>query len=169
MIVRLTWDDIRLAVHEAAIRSINAKKKNIRPAYGMSPNFFEGLRIDCMGCMGEIAAAKGLNLFWSGQHEIHSPDVGGRIEVKTIDSPTKNLIVHPTSKNDAEFSLLAQINSVSTVELVGWIRTSEGRRPEYVFEGRPGHQIYLVPRAKLYPIDALGEELFKTHFKVAAE
>lgn len=159
MIVQLTWDEIRMCCIEAAIRSVRAKKKGISPAYGMTTAFFDSLRIDCMGCYGEVAVAKGLNLFWTGQHEMHSPDVGRVIEVKTIDQNNKNLIVHPISKNDAIYSVLAQINSATTVEIVGWIKTADGRRPEYVFEGRPGHKIFLVPRNSLRPIAELPLEL----------
>jgi hypothetical protein len=155
MIVKLTWDEIKTACNEAVVRAINAKSKHIKPAYGMSYGFFDGLKIDILGCLAEIATAKGLNMYWTGRFEIHSPDVGGMIEVKSIDSNKKNLIVHLKSKNSAHISVLTLLHDVRTAEILGWIKTEDGRKEQYLFEGRPGHQIYLVPQNDLNPISEL--------------
>lgn len=156
MEVPLTWPEIGLAVHEATNRAINAKSKGIRPKHGASTAFFDGLRIDVLGCLGELAVAKGLNRSWSGQHEIHSPDAANCIEVKTVDQDSKNLFVLIDDRiKQPEFSVLAYVPSPCRVILKGWIYTEEGKQESNLFEGRPGHPVYRVMQRDLRPMPEL--------------
>lgn len=156
MDVRLEWWEVGAATHDAVNRAINAKSKGIAPKHGMSEAFFDGLRIDILGCLGELAAAKGMNRSWSGLEGMHAPDVGGCVEVKSVDTDAKNLLITYDSRiKHAEFSVLAYVQSPKLVRLKGWIVTEEGKQDCYLREGRPGSFVYIYPHTQLRPMPDL--------------
>jgi len=157
MIVDLEWSEVAIACHEAVVRATSNKSLGTAQKHGMTNDFFSGLRIDVLGCLGEIAYAKGLNRFWSGQRGMHAPDVASCVEVKTIDANHKHLfILMDDTIIQPEISALAQVGVDPTrVALLGWTFTAEGKQEKNLFEPRPGSIVYRVRREHLRPVEEL--------------
>lgn len=117
------------------------------------------------GAIAEIAAAKALDVFWSGaagddyrRTKASGGDVG-RLEVRLrIDSclnQHKRLIIQGRDTDADDFLLL--VGRAPTYRLVGWINAGEAKRhPEWI--QNPGNfgPAWFVPQENLTPVRYLG-------------
>ena len=90
-VVRLTPQEVRLAAHAGVERRIKAIEigRDERYADGHT-TAWQG---DIDGCIGELAVAKALGIYWTGQERINAPDCG-RLEVRATRYRDGHLIVH---------------------------------------------------------------------------
>lgn len=146
------------------------------PAYG-APGGDEGEGISVMGTLGELAAARALNLNWDPQPGAQKArDVGGLIEVRATDYLDGALILHGPDKDpdDAPFVLVtferldrwANPGLIYRARFPGWIWGDEGRRlvpmTNRAKTKRPAYfvdQVHLRPMSELARIFDRGDDL----------
>lgn len=119
---------------------------------------------DVEGALGEIAAAKALDLFWAGAAgadyratKAEGGDVGRlqvRLRIASCLDQTKRLIIQERDNAGDDFLLV--VGRAPTYRLVGWHNAGEAKRhPEWI--QNPGNygEAWFVPQANLYPLSTL--------------
>jgi hypothetical protein len=155
-IVVLTESEVQLVTFEAARRGMDALRSGHRPKAGAAagPNGYT----DAVGCAGELAVCKFLGLFWSGVGS-HRTDVGGSLQVRTADAPTKRLIVRPCDVDRDAFVFVtigrAPRPGTLAAEIHGWILAVDAKSPEYLRAEAGRDPAYFVPAVVLHSIYTL--------------
>ncbi len=145
MRVFLTPSQMMLALLVGGMRQISNLKKGRADAHGSNGKNDWQLHVE--GCLGELALASHLGLFWDGKlHDLSSGDIGA-IEVRTRSEDWHDLIVHKEDADDARFYLLTGRNGVYQIR--GFILGSEAKRPEFWKDPAGGRPAYFVPQSKL--------------------
>lgn len=150
MIVTLTWSEVMQAAQVGVMRRVTDLRDKRKGAYGISPeaNVWD---IDVESSCGEMAAAKALNVFWSGAHgQLRARDIGGRYEVRTRTKATYDLILHPDDPDDAPFVLV--LGRCPTYDVAGWIHARDGKQACYWKDPAGGRPAFFVPRSALKPL-----------------
>jgi hypothetical protein len=149
--VVLTPPEMTLALLVGGFRQVTNLRDGRRDRYGASPE--RGWQCHIEGAAGELAVAKWLNLYWSGQlGRLWAPDVG-RLEVRTRSRDDYELLVHPDDPAAAVFVLV--VGRMPTFRLVGWIRGAEATRRGRWDDPAGGRPAYFVPQAALAPLATL--------------
>ena len=107
------------------------------------------LELHYQGCLGEMAFAKAMNLYWSGAGlSYHFDDDVGRIQVRVTKYATGCLIVRPNEKAGEEPWVLVTGQDAS-YRVVGWIPGREAKQEMWLRDpaGRP--PAYFVPQDAL--------------------
>lgn len=151
IVVQLDLSDMHLAAIIGVERTIDAQKSGRAGRYGKSdaPDFAG----DVNGCMGEVALAKHLDMFWSGTlGNILAADVGAHLQVRTTAYRDGHLLLHQPDNDDQPFVLA--VIKLPKVMLVGWSFARDGKREEF---WRPGidRPCFFVPQQQLRPIAEL--------------
>lgn len=165
--IRLTENEFLLACHVACERRKVCIARNMGPKYGVS---FRNMSWDTeiLGCFGEIALAKYLNVYWSGVVDM-SADVGGCIDVRTCIRADGNcdLILHDSDDNGRPFVSAHVI--IATVELRGWVLAQDGKQKKYWRDPGTGRPAYFVPPIAFRPMEDLRRWLGRGAETAAAE
>ena len=139
----------------SAIRRQSILKKH-RHSNGLKDSSGWSEQID--GCGGELAVAKGLNLYWSpGEGVFKAPDVA-QYQVRCTGYSNPELWVRPDESDTDIFILVHRIDAMQ-FRLVGW---ETGRAVKDLGKltdhgnGRP--PIYYLSGSKLKGIDRLAEK-----------
>jgi hypothetical protein len=165
-IVKLTGAEILIAHHVAAMRQVQSIKSGIEHKFGAVRQGNEWM--DTLGCFGELAVAKALNLFWVGTIGAYNKkDVGGLVEVRTMQKAHHNLILHPEDDDNDPF-VLCYYASAQSIALVGWLFACDGKRPEYWKDPVGGRPAFFVPSSMLRPISELREWVRDNRTEVAS-
>lgn len=134
------------------MRQVENIKNDAKPAYGADDKADWQLHVE--GCGAERAVAKYLNLYWPGKGRMREPDVGGLVEVRSIDKPNNRLILHEKDADDKAFCLVYGLNGTYTIK--GWIWGKDGKREDYWSDpGRNGRPAFFVPNDALNPPETL--------------
>ena len=155
--VELTDRELRIAGGVARIRytaGVNAGAN--KQKYGTVEN---SLQLHVRGCLGEIAAAKGLNRYWHGGGTDYYNDTDLGIEQVRMTSHVKigRLIIRPDDIEkpsiDQPWILVLQESKTKYI-LSGWIIGREGVKPEYIDNPNDRSPAYFVPQSALrsFPI-----------------
>lgn len=155
MIVSLTASEIKLALEVFGQRCAMNIDVGAKHKYGSEQNTHNEA-LDIIGTRGELAVAKCLNLYWSGSvGNYKAIDVGGLIEVRAVDDPSKRLMIHEEDKDTPPFVLAVQIKP-TLWRLVGWMYGWEAKNPKYWSDpsgkNRPA---FFVETADLHPMSDL--------------
>jgi hypothetical protein len=148
VVVTLTYPEICLGAHVGTMRRVQNMKLGTARKYGQKEG---GWQADIMSCLGELAAAKHLDMFWAGAiGNYDAADVGEFYEVRATEWPNGKLILHPDDPDDAPH-ILARVTD-NKVTLVGWVYGHEGKRPEYwtTVAGHPNRPAFFVPNDVLH-------------------
>ena len=154
--IRLTEAEIYIAYAVAAHREINALRGKLQNAHGAGNGYQPEKHI--IGCMGEVAAARALNLCWQDHGTLRGVDVGGLVEVRGTRRQPASLRMYDNDKDERPY-LLADVTTWPLVLLVGWMRGRDGKKFP---TGRPDPNrppVHLVPGAVLHPCHELKPEL----------
>lgn len=157
MKVTLTYAELQIAHVAAGQRWLQAVKVGAGAKYGAPEGNDEADAISLQGAVGEMAVAKGLNLYWVGSVGEWSSghDVGGCVDVRSVTKPTHCLILHAADKPNTPY-VLVELSKPNEAVLVGWIFGIDGQQPKYWADpsgkGRPA---YFVPRKDLRPMAEL--------------
>lgn len=157
MEVILTYAELQIAHVAAGQRWLQCVKFGAGAKYGAPEDGSEADAISLQGAVGEMAVAKGLNLYWVGSVGEWSAghDVGGCVDVRSVTKPNHCLILHEMDKDKTPY-VLVELSSPSRATLVGWVYGADGKKPEYWSDPsgkrRPA---FFVPRRALRPIDEL--------------
>jgi len=104
------------------------------------------------GCCAEMAAAKCLGVYWSGQMGEKARDILG-FEVRSTTHENGRLIVRRNDPDDVPFLLV--VGQLGKYDAIGWIYSKDAKRDEWLadpnnrFNGDRSKMSYFVPQAAL--------------------
>jgi hypothetical protein len=161
--VTLTWAEMLIAANIGCMRNVQSLKLGrtrtdalTHPFGGMDYAWSSNIE----GAAGEMAVAKHLGLFWSGNvGDLGSDDVAG-YQVKTNTSRKwDDLILRKRNRPDRVYisvlSFIAPAPGVAKFIITGWINGVDAMQEKYWREGLPGMPAFFVPRSVLQPLDTL--------------
>lgn len=112
-----------------------------------------GWSYDIEGALGEIAAAKALNLYWSGSvNSFGECDLGG-IQIRTRSKAYYDLLVRPRDDENCIWVLVT--GSAGTYDVVGWINGTEAKQEQWLKTPNDREPAYFIPKSALKPIETL--------------
>jgi hypothetical protein len=144
-----------LAYQVAAQRRIMNMKKGLGAKYG-APEGEGSEELDIIAARGEMAVAKGLNLYWSGTvGDYGAIDVGGMVDVRTRTKHWHSLILHPADKDDLPF-VLVDASNPPNMRLVGWMYAKDGKDQKFWDDpSKKNRPAFFIPQEALRPIEEL--------------
>lgn len=152
--VNLTSYEMMIAAQVGVTRQISNLQKGRKDFYGAKER--DGWRMHIEGCMGEMAVAKALGLFWNGDiGDLGAPDVDG-LEVRTSSRLDGDLIMHPRDKDNAYYILVTGVNG--RYQIHGYIEGRYGKNEKYWSDPAGGRPAFFVPQSVLNPIEFLVEK-----------
>lgn len=155
MRLTLSKQEYWLGTQIGTMRQVSNLYKGRKDAYGAEK--MNGFEININGACGEVAVAKWLNIFYSGNlgdlaaGDVNHPSV--RIEVRTAFEAHYRMILHKKDRDDAIFILLTGTAPEFIVR--GWCYGREGKQEKFWADPAGGRPAYFVPQAELRPIDEL--------------
>lgn len=154
-IVMLDPLEVKLALEAAGTRQIIARGNGHRNAHGLDADYADGLQLDIHGAAGELAAAKGLQLYWSGAI---AQDVAG-YQIRTTEHENGRLIIRPRDieKYRPETIFALVVGKIPVFRLAGCIRLEKAPQIGrwYAPAGRPA--ALLVEQSQLDPIEEIDQ------------
>jgi hypothetical protein len=164
MEVTLSWSELLVAYVVAALRQISNIKHGKRDRYGASPE--DGFSLHVKGCLGEMAVAKALGIYWCGNlGDFGAADVGD-LQVRTRSRHDQDLIVHPSDKDTDRFILVT--GTGDRFVLQGWCYGEEAKLQAYWKDPAGGRPAYFVPKSALSPMGLLSRAVRRQRQGVAA-
>lgn len=142
--VSLEMHEIMLAAHAGVMRQVENLKLGRTPAHGCGVESDWQLNVE--GCLGEMALAKYLGVWWPGKGRFRDCDVSN-VDVRTATKDHYRLILHKEDPDDRVFYLLTGVNGVYTVR--GWILGEDGKNEEWWEDPDTGRPAYFVPQSVL--------------------
>ncbi len=153
--VTLSGAQMMQAALTGVMRQVSNLKHGRKPRYGADDAADWQLHIE--GCMGEMAVAAVLGIFWDGKlHDLSPGDVAA-IEVRTRRHDWHDLILHPQDDDNARFILVTGGNGCYVLK--GWCFGYEGKRDEHWKDPARGRPAYFVPAEVLHDFASLAEHL----------
>lgn len=140
-IVTLTQWEMYVAGQAAVARQIENIGKSRKNAHGAPDRLAWQLHVE--GCLGEIALAKYLGIYWSGKGRLRAPDVG-RMDVRTNKRHNGDLILHDDDPDDRPFWLLT--GGMNKFVVQGWLFARDGKKDEYWADPAGNRPAYFVPQ-----------------------
>jgi hypothetical protein len=155
MIVTLTWAEMMTAYHIASQRRIMNMRKKLPGRYG-APEQDGSEELDIISTRGEMAVAKGLNLYWSGSvGDYGAVDVGGLVEVRTRTKDWHSLIVHPGDRDWSPY-VLVDASQTPDLRLVGWVFGRDWKNERFWADpSKKNRPAYFIEQRELRPISEL--------------
>lgn len=154
MFVSIDTIDFKAAINVATERTIQSILRNNKDSLSKK-NWIDNLTTHIVGCIGEIAVAKGLNIQWDrsvGTYK-NQADLSGNIEVRHRSNPEFQLIVRDNDKDDSIY-VLSRGMPPGAIEIVGWIYGHMAKKEEYKKDpGGYGRPAYFVPDNILQPME----------------
>jgi hypothetical protein len=155
LVIELNDAELLHAATVGAQRRINGMKKS-RPAYHGADTRHNEWQIDIIGCIGELALAKALNLYWDPSVVDNLQTIPGDVgfyQVRSTQHLGGHLFVHEYDKPEAPYVLAIVWNH--KVKLAGWIYGKEREIGEPRSSGT--HTTYWIPQKDLRPMEELLE------------
>jgi len=152
MRIRLAWYEVFMAATVGIKRQVEALKEQRPDRHG-----FKGLGWDVHveGAVGELAAAKAMNRFWSGSINTFKDggDVG-TIQVRTRSKEHYELIVRQDDADEDCFVLV--VGTAPNYDVKGWILGRDAKQEQWsqTHGNRPA--AFFVPQLELRDIAELG-------------
>jgi hypothetical protein len=156
--VVLTQREYEIARFVAVQRNDAGREANANPEkYGLASGASQ-FELHVRGCLGEMAAAKGLNRYWFGAGTDYHEDMDLGVEqVRMTRHASGRLLIRPEDAArrtiDAPWVLVIQRDE-RHYSLAGWIVGRAGVRPEYLERAANRTPAYFVPRLAMrsFPI-----------------
>lgn len=157
MEVKLSYAEMNMAYTIGAQRQIYNMKLGTSHKWGLN-GVETAIASDLVGCAGELAVAKALNLYWDVSSSHKTVDVGGMVEVRTVTSPNRRLILHETDKPNLPYVLVYSKPRTTEFLLKGWLLGQDGIKEEYWSDPQnTNRHAYFVPDSALRPVSELVE------------
>ncbi len=143
--VELTLGEILHGAFAGICRQVENLKKDRKPFYGADNKNDWQKHIE--GCLGEMALAKHLGVYWSGKGGFRGPDVAD-YQVRTTPYSDGHLLLHPDDPDDKTFWLLTGVNGIYDIR--GYILGSDGKQQKF-WADRTGNNrwAFFVPQSEL--------------------
>jgi len=148
--VVLSANEMKLACQHGVERYISALERRAKQQSVLDMSDVRD-SIDLMSCMAEMAAAKGLGLYWSGVEGINSPDVG-EYEVRSTTRLNGSLIIGEKDKDDQKVMLVTC--DPPNFFLIGWMLAGKVKlRTDWIFKSERG-RCWMAPQSALEKVNA---------------
>jgi hypothetical protein len=159
--VRLSLPEVMFAAQAGTMRRVQGLKEDRLQRYGGGPSPDMVWQIDIVSCISEMALAKYLDRYWSGDiGNVMAPaDVGKFYQVRATEWANGKLRLHPDDKDHQPYVLARVLHQ--TVTFVGWLYAREGKKPQYwkaIQPSRPERVAYWVPGDELHDMAELPPE-----------
>ena len=162
--VTLTAWELDEAYRGGGARALSAVRNNRKDKYGAKPCPMGGVERHIKGCIGEVATAKHLNLFWSANVGIITePDVGGCVEVRAVFEDHFRLTLHD---DDKPLPFVLALIKLPRVFLRGWMYSWEGISGRWSEDPNTGRPAHFIPNDELGSMEELRGIVHTEHFKV---
>ena len=162
--VQLTRREILIAEFVAKMRDDAGKLASADA--GKFGNYMNTYDVHLRGCLGEEAAAKGLNKYWEGAGtDYHNDKDLGVEQVRMTVHENGRLIIRPEETQkptiNAPWVLVIQ-HDQTHYTLVGWIIGRDGINDKYLASPAGRAEAYFVPQHALlnFPIDYVEVEVY---------
>jgi len=146
--VKLNAHEIGAGARVGVARHWEAVRKGRTDRHGFSG---DGWGVHIEGALGEIAAAKALNVYWDGSVNTFKADDLTGIQVRTRSKPDYELIIRPEDSEESVWVLVTGKYGTYTVR--GWIRGKDAKRQEWLANHGNRPPAYFVPTDALKPIE----------------
>lgn len=143
--VTLTQDDFDWGARIGYFRHISALKNKHARADGTKTTWDD----DINGALGEYVASVALGIEMNLPGGVGEPDLKGGIEVRTIMSDDRRLLLKPKDKDDSPFVLVLGTDNHLVWRIPGYLHGRDGKKAVFKDPLRP---IYLVDQQYLNPI-----------------
>jgi len=154
--VRLTLAELQIAHFVSTQRHIHALKGGGNGNHGAPEDVSQGTGISILGCIGELAVSKYMNMYWSGSVPPYTmTDVGGCVEVKTIEDTGKKLLIRPNNSDELPFVLALCSDGGKLVRLLGWSYAGDAKVDAYRTAPNGRAPCWMVPQSALNPMSDL--------------
>lgn len=150
-LVTLTSQEVGSGVRIGGLRQYFALQQNKKDAYGYDGE--NGWQLNIEGALGEIAAAKFLNIYWDGSVNTWKANDLKDIQVRTRSKDYYDLIVRDNDSNDSIYILVIGKNGVYNV--IGWINGKDAKKQEWKKTHGDRPAAYFVPQNKLNDMETL--------------
>lgn len=160
--VELEWYEVALAVKVGCVRRVRSIQQNLRTAGDASGSDPDTWTHNIEGAIGEMAAAKGLGVYWSGSVDTFKKKLDiDNFEIRCRSKHYYELFVRPHEPQDRWY-LLVRGHSANRkglrmppiYQLVGVMRGSAAMRPEWLKNPGKGFKpAYFVPDECLIDIE----------------
>lgn len=153
--ITLDSQDLYLASIVGVRRRIESMRRGGNERNGLDrKKVAEAWYYNVVGAMGELAAAKALNLHWraSVNAKKNEPDIGEDVQVRTLARGDYDLIVRPDDIDDHRYVLVT--GDPPTFRVVGWMKGREAKaNKEWLFDrGNRDVPVFWVPQKHLVPV-----------------
>ena len=149
--VKLTPSQILQGANAGVLRQVQNLQKNRTPRYGADNRNDWQLHVE--GCLGEIAVASYLGIFWDANlGMLHRSDVG-ELEVRCRSKNWYDLIIHHEDSNHAKYVLITGVNG--SYDIHGWIYGYSGKNEKYWSDPAKGRPAFFVPKSELNSMDTI--------------
>ena len=152
MRVELSWEEVLVGVVAGGYRRIKRLAGGRKDGYGHSGS--DPWTMDIEGALAEIAVAKHLGLYWSGQGGRNAQDVLG-YEVRQTRHTAGHLTVHEHDDDDARYVLVT--GQTGKYDIRGWMLGKEAKDPKWEKELQPGRPCFAVPQDQLHKMEGSDE------------
>jgi hypothetical protein len=154
--VAMKWREVALAAQRGLSRCLHNLKDGRKDANGAEQVAGIGADMHIMGAIGEAAVAQHYGIEWKPM-EFGGVDVG-RFEVRATDYKLGRLVLHPGDRADCPY-ILARLNKLPVVVLVGWMLGRDGMAAEWWGECNPERPnkrpAFWVPNDRLRDMEEL--------------
>ena len=149
--VTLASGELHIAAEVGKMRELHAINTNAKHSYGSEHSLIGRFDKHIEGAAAEMAVAKHLKVYWSGNlSNLFGSDVGEH-EVRSTRRPNGALILHEDDTDDALFFLVT--GTAPFLTIVGWIPARDGKQQRFwkdpTGNNRPA---FFVPQSFLYPM-----------------
>jgi hypothetical protein len=150
MQIALNSHEVGAAVRVGALRHWEAVRGGMADCHGFEG---DGWGVHIEGALGEMAAAKSLNIYWDGSVNTFKADDLAGIQVRTRSQESYELIVRPSDSDNAAYVLVT--GKYGKYDVRGWIRGKDAKREEWLANHGSRPPAYFVPHQALKPIEEL--------------
>ena len=159
MKIHLRCTEVGAAVRVGGLRHYQAVIHKCQEKFGTPAS--EGWSSHIEGALGEMAAAKALNMYWPGSvNAWHECDLNG-IQVRTRSKSNYDLIVRPDDTENCVWVLVT--GGCGTYEVCGWISGFEAKQERFFKSPNDKAPAYFIPQSELKPIETLTHEEISRH------
>ena len=146
MRIELAPDELEFAALAGVLRHGGALVNGVPDRYGMNG---DGWGVHIGGVAAELAVAKHRDRFYLPALHVQrdgEADVGP-FHVRSTPRDDGCLILHRGDPDDAVFVLVVGV--APALDVVGWLKGAEGKRPEFWRSGGVRHPAFFVPQSAL--------------------
>lgn len=150
----LTAAQLLIAGNVGLMRAAQNVVRGAKGRYGASDGN-GSWEIHILGAQAEFATALYLNLSWDGSiGDYKAIDVGNRVNVRSVCSPNRRLLLHRADQDDVPF--VCVFAAPPRFSLIGWTLARDGKQDQFWQD--PTHQdrpAFFVPHEALQAMPAL--------------